>query len=78
MTDGVQHGLSKLENDLGKAASMADVTKARVGTLRRDFAGMRKYLDGLATIDHVRRPEIQMQRNGVSTSILLVCGVFLD
>lgn len=76
MADGVQHGLSKLENDLGRVTSTADVTKARVGTLRRDVAGMRKDLDGLATINHVHRLEIQMNR--VSTSILLVCGVFLD
>jgi len=73
MADNVQHGLNKLDNHLGTVASTVDITEARVGTLRRDVAAMRKGLDGLATIDHVRRLEIQMQRNGV-----LVCGVFLD
>jgi len=73
LAGGVQHGLNKLDNDLGRVASTVDDTKEIVVNLCHDLATTQKDSGGLAAIDHIHRLEVQMQR-----TIILVCGVFLD
>jgi hypothetical protein len=79
MANGMQQGIGQLDDHLERVASVVDSTNERVGAFPRDVAAVvRKELDGLATVDHVRRLEIQVQKNGASASKMFVFGVFLD
>ena len=80
MADGMQQRIGQLDNHLERVASVIDSTHERVGTFPVDVAAaVRKELDGLATVDHVRRLEIQIQtqKTGGFTSKVFAFGVFL-
>ena len=65
----MQQRIGQLDDHLERVASVIDSTHERVGTFPVDVAAVvRKELDGLATVDNVRRFEIQVRtrRNGAS------------
>ena len=65
----MQQRIGQLDNHLERVASVIDSTHERVGTFPVNVAAVvRKELDGLATVDNVRRFEIQIRtrKNGFS------------